>query len=72
MQGDDEHQGDDDTEPLTPEATGLSRSLTGISRRRSSLWECRVVQIPKLTVQIRFPSPALMVKDQVRGPAILA
>jgi len=36
------------------------------------MWKAGAEQIPKLTVRVRFQSPALMVKAQVRGMAILA
>ena len=44
--------------PLTPANRGLSRSLTDGLVRRSSSVETRMAQIPKLTVRVRFPSPA--------------
>ena len=44
--------------PLGPVTGGLSRSLADTSHRRSGPVEARTVQIPKLIVRVRFPSPA--------------
>ena len=44
--------------PLTPVTSGLSRSLAGTPIRRSGCITARMAQIPKLTVRVRFPSPA--------------
>jgi hypothetical protein len=41
---------------------GLSRSLADTPTRRSGLWKAGAEQIPKLTVQVRFP---LHAKTQV-------
>ena len=54
--------------PLAPVTGGLSRSLAETSRRRSTPCRGRIVQLPKLTVRVRFPSPAPMMKAQA-GPA---
>jgi hypothetical protein len=44
--------------PLTPVIKGVSRSLAVGSRRRSGCVSAQTVQIPKLTVRVRFPSSA--------------
>jgi hypothetical protein len=43
--------------PLAPVTSGLSRSPANSTSRRSGRREFRIGQIPKLTVQVRFPSP---------------
>jgi hypothetical protein len=51
--------------PLITVRSGLSWSLTDTSQRRSGcIWRLDGSD-PKLTVRVRFPSPALMVKTQV-------
>ena len=44
--------------PLTAVSSGLLRSLPDTSLCRSSYIEAQTVQLPKLTVRVRFPSPA--------------
>jgi len=44
--------------PLTTVTSGLSRSLADTLHRRSGPVEARMAQIPKLTVRVRFSSPA--------------
>jgi hypothetical protein len=50
--------------PLTPVIRGYSRSLADPLRRRSGRISARTGQIPKLTVRVRFPSPAPTTKIQ--------
>ena len=44
--------------PLTSVTRGISRSLTDSRSGRSGRSTARTVQIPKLIVRVRFPSPA--------------
>ena len=48
--------------PLTTGTSSLSRSLADTPRRRSGHVEAGTAQIPKLTLRVRFPSPALTTK----------
>ena len=52
--------------PLTPVRKGLSRSLAATPHRRSGQTQARTVPIPKLTVPVRFPSPAPGPAGQLR------
>ena len=40
--------------PVTPVVGGLSRSVAETFQRRSRQYERRIVEIPKLTLQVRF------------------
>jgi hypothetical protein len=56
--------------PLTPAKRGLSRSLADTRLRRPGRITARIAQIPKLTVRVRFPSPAPQQKPRSgRHPA---
>ena len=48
--------------PLSPVTNGLSRRLADTPHRRSASIEAGTAQLPKLTVRVRFPSPALTTK----------
>jgi hypothetical protein len=48
--------------PFTSVTSGLSRSLADTSSRRSNAITGPTVQIPKLIVRVRFPSPAPQMK----------
>jgi hypothetical protein len=54
--------------PLTGVKSGLSRSLADSSPRRSDDMEARMLQIPKLIVRVRFPSPAPLRHSLHRHP----
>ena len=44
--------------PLASVNGGSSRSVAETFQRRPGRYEARTVQLPKLTVRVRFPSPA--------------
>jgi hypothetical protein len=48
--------------PLDSVTSGSPRLLPGTSPGRSGPIEARIVQLPKLTVRVRFPSPAPSVR----------
>ena len=60
------HRSDEDSRaismPSTLVTSGVSRSVADTSPRRSGGIAARTAQIPKLTVRVRFPSPAPMMK----------
>ena len=58
--------------PLTSVTKGLSRSPADSLPRRSARIAVQTAQIPKLTVRVRFPSPAPGVKVQVRASSARA
>ena len=58
--------------PLDPVTSGSPRSSPDTSASRSGCIEAWTVQIPKLTVRVRFPSPAPTVTRSNRGLLVVS